>query len=185
MGATCRTLGQKVKGQPSGEFLGSLIFGKDICTHLGQFFFLLSTQIQDDERNMPRKFYLFIYIFILVFIYIFLLIEVSQGRSPKPLDDFADFSVLYQVGRFTFWFCYKFLVIFLCLGIFPFDRTRFFTFIIPGSRDIVQVVQTVHIDLQKLRFTAPGSNLAFVLKNLAHNFYKMQKGQVIAFYEMK
>ena len=112
------------------------------------------------------------------------LIKVSKGRCPKALDDFADFSVLCQVGRFTFAFCYRFLVIFRCFRIFPFDRTSFFTFIIPGSRDIVQVVQTVQIDLQKFRFTAPGSNLAFVLKNIAHNFYKMQKGNVIAFYKI-
>ena len=45
-------------------------------------------------------------------------------------------------------------------------------------------MQTVQIDLHKFRFTAPGSNLAFVLKNIAHNFYKMQKGNVIAFYEI-
>ena len=109
------------------------------------------------------------------------LIKVSKSRCPKALDDFADFSVLSQVGRFTFAFCYQFLMIFLCFGIFPFDCTSFFTFIIPGSRDIVQVVQTVQIDLQKLRFTAPGSSLAFVLKNIAHNCYKMQNGHLIAF----
>ena len=83
------------------------------------------------------------------------LIKVSEGRCPKALDDFADFSVLYKVGRFTFAFWYQFLMIFLCFRIFPFDRTSFFTFIIPGSRDIVQAVQTVQIDLQKFRFTAP------------------------------
>ena len=75
-------------------------------------------------------------------------------------------------------------MIFHCFGIFPLDRTGFVTFIIPGSRDIVQVVQTVQIDLQKFRFTESGSNLAFVLKNIAHNYYKMQKGNVIAFYTM-
>ena len=48
----------------------------------------------------------------------------------------------------------------------------------------MQVVQTVQIDLQKYRFTALGSNLAFVLKNIAHNFYKMQNGHVIAFYKI-
>ena len=53
----------------------------------------------------------------------------------------------------------------------------FFTFIIPGSRDTVQVVKTVQIDLQKFRFTEPGSNLAFVLKT-------SQKGHVIAFYKI-
>ena len=84
------------------------------------------------------------------------MIKVSKGRCPKALDDFDDFSVLYQVGRFTFAFCYQFLMIFLCFRIFPFDRTSFFTFIIPGSRDIVQAVQMVQIDLQKFRFTAPG-----------------------------
>ena len=81
--------------------------------------------------------------------------------------------------------CYQFLMIFLRFGIFHFDRTSFFfTVIIPGSRDIVQVVQTVQIDLQKFRFTAPGSNLAFVLKNIAQNFNNMQKGHVIAFYKI-
>ena len=55
---------------------------------------------------------------------------------------------------------------------------------IPGSRDIVQVVQTVQIDLLKFRFTEPGPDLAFVLQNIAHNFYKMQKGHVIAFYKI-
>ena len=49
----------------------------------------------------------------------------------------------------------------------------FVTFIIAESRDIAQVVQTVQIDLQKFRFTEQGSNLVFVLKNIAHNFYKM------------
>ena len=112
------------------------------------------------------------------------MIKVINGRCPKALDDFADFSVLCLVGRFTFVLCYQFLVIFLYFGIFPFDRTSFLTFIIPGSRDIVQVVQTVQIDLQKFRFTAPGSNLAFILKNIAHNLYKMQKGNVIAFYKI-
>ena len=109
------------------------------------------------------------------------LIKLSKGRCPKALDDFADFSVFCQVGRFTCAFCCQFLMIFLCFGIFPFDRTSFFTFVIPGSRDILQVVQTVQIDLHKFRFTAPGSNLAFILKNIAHNFYKMQKDHVIAF----
>ena len=54
------------------------------------------------------------------------LIKVSKGRCPKALDDFADFSVLYQVGRFTFAFCYQFLILFLCFGIFFFDHTSFF-----------------------------------------------------------
>ena len=60
----------------------------------------------------------------------------------------------------------------------------FVTFVIPGSRDIAQVVQTVKIDLQKFCFTEQGSNLAFVLKNIAHNFYKLQKGHLIAFYKI-
>ena len=112
------------------------------------------------------------------------LIKVSKGLCPKALDDFADFSVLCQVGRFTFAFSYQFLVIFLCFGIFPFDRTSFFIFIILGSIHIVQVVKTVQIDLLKFRFTAPDPNLAFVHKNIAHNFYKMQKGHVILFYKI-
>ena len=158
-GATCQTLGQKVKGQPSGDFLGAPIFWQDMWTHLGQFFFRLCTQSTDDERNIPRKFKDKLSF-----------IKVSKGPCSKALDDFADFSILCQVGRFTFAFCYQFLMIFLSFEIFPFDRTSFFTFIIPGSRDIVQVVQPVQIDLQKFRFTPPSSNLAFVLKNIAHNF---------------
>ena len=45
-GATSWTLGQKVKGQSSGDFLEALIFWQDIWTHLGQFSFLLCTQIE-------------------------------------------------------------------------------------------------------------------------------------------
>ena len=48
----------------------------------------------------------------------------------------------------------------------------------------MQVVQIVQIDRQKFRFTEPGSNLAFVLTNIAHNFNKMQKGHVTAFYKI-
>ena len=42
---------------------------------------------------------------------------------------------------------------------------------------IVQVVQSVQIDLPKVRFTelAMGSHLAFVLKSIAQNVKKMQK----------
>ena len=36
-----------------------------------------------------------------------------------------------------------------------------------------------------IAYTEQGSNLAFVLKNIAHKFYKMQKGHVIAFYKIK
>ena len=57
-------------------------------------------------------------------------------------------------------------------------------FILPGSRAIVQVVQTVQINVQKFRFTEPGWNLELFLKNIAHNFYKMQKSHVIAFYKI-
>ena len=109
------------------------------------------------------------------------LIKVS---CPKALDNLADFSVLSQVGRFTYAFCYQFLVIFRCFDIFPLDRIGFFTFKIPGCRDIVQVVQTVQINLQNFRFTEPGSNLASVLKNIANNFYIMQKGNVFSFYKI-
>ena len=90
-----------------------------MLTHLGQYFFLLCTQIQDDEIKMPIKFYDQLS-----------LIKVSKGRSPKALDDFVDFSVLSQVGRFTHAFCYQFLMIFRCFEIFPLDRTGFCTFII-------------------------------------------------------
>ena len=61
--------------------------------NLVQFFLLLCTQIQDDKRNMPRK-----------FLDKLSLIKVSKGRCPKSLDDLADISVLCQVGRFTFAF---------------------------------------------------------------------------------
>ena len=92
------------------------------------------------------------------------LIKVSKGRCPKALDDFADFSILCQLGRFTYAFCFQFLMIFRCFGIFPLDRAGFFTFIIPGGRDIVQVVQTVQIDLQKFRFTEPRFNFGICPK---------------------
>ena len=97
------------------------------------------------------------------------MIKVSKGRCPKALDDSADFSVVCQFGRFTYAFCYQFLMILRGFGIFRLDRTGFFIFRIPESRDIVQVMQIVQIDLKKFRFTEPGSNLAFVLKNIAHN----------------
>ena len=58
----------------------------------------------------------------------------SVKAAVQSAYDFADFSVLCQVGRFAFAFCYQFLMIFLYFRIFPFDRTSFFTFIIPGSR---------------------------------------------------
>ena len=111
-GATCWTLGQKVKDQPSDDFLIAIIFWKDILTRLGQWFFLLCTQIKDDERKMPRKFEDKLS-----------LINVSKGRCPKALGGFSNFSVLCQVGRFTYTFCCQFLMIFRCFGTFPLDRT--------------------------------------------------------------
>ena len=54
------------------------------------------------------------------------LFRVSKGRSPKALDDFADFCLLCQLGRLTYAFCYQLLMIFRCFGIFPLDRTGFF-----------------------------------------------------------
>ena len=116
-GATCRTLSQNVKGQPSCDSLGALMFWQDILTHLGQCFFLLCTHIQDDEKQMPRKFNDKLS-----------LIKVSKGRSPKALDDFADFSAFCQLGRFTyaFFFFYQLLMIFRCFGLFPLNQTWFF-----------------------------------------------------------
>ena len=73
-------------------------------------------------------------------------------------------------------------MIFRCFGIFPLNRTAF-NFIILGCGDIVQVVRTVQIDLHKFRVAERGSNLAFALKNIPHNVYKMQKGHVVAFYK--
>ena len=91
------------KGQPSGDFLGALIFWLDIWTHLGQFFFLLCTQSPDDERNMPRKFEDKLS-----------LIKVSKGRCPNALDDFAVLSVLCQLGSFTLAFCYMYQFLIIC-----------------------------------------------------------------------
>ena len=45
-------------------------------------------------------------------------------------------------------------------------------------------MQTVQIDLQKFRFTEPDFKLVFVLKNITHNFYKMEKGYAITFYKL-
>ena len=88
--------------------------------------------MQDDERKMPRKFQDKLS-----------MIKVSKGRYPKALDDNANFSVLCQVGRFTYAICCQFLMIFRCFGIFLSSILVFVTFIIPGSRDIAHVVQTV------------------------------------------
>ena len=74
------------------------------------------------------------------------------------------------------WFFVDFEYFLSTVQVFP-------NFIIPGSRAIVQVVQTVQIDLQKIRFTEPGLNVAFLLKNIAQNFYKTPKCPVIAFYK--
>ena len=106
------------------------------------------------------------------------MIKVSKGHCPNALDDFASFSVLCQVGRFTYAFCYQFLMIFVLLEYSLSTVLVFVTFIIPGSKDIEQVVQTVQIDLQKFRFSEQGLNLAFVLKNIARNFYKMQNAML-------
>ena len=112
--ASCLTLGQKIKGQPSGDFLVALIFWQNILTHLGQCFFLNCTHVQDDDRKMPRKFEDKLS-----------LIRFSKSRCPKALDDFANLSVLCQVVRFTYAFCYQFLLIFCCFWIFPHDRIGF------------------------------------------------------------
>ena len=114
-GASCRSFGQNVKGQPSSDFLVALIFWQDIITHLGQCFFRFCTQVQDDERKMPRKFEDKLS-----------LIKVSKDHCPKALGEFVDFSVLCQIGRLTYAFCYRFLMIFRCFWIFPLDRTGFF-----------------------------------------------------------
>ena len=54
------------------------------------------------------------------------LIKVSKGRSPKERYAFANLSVLCQLRRFKYAFCYQLQMIFLCFGIFPLDRTVFF-----------------------------------------------------------
>ena len=79
--------------------------------------------------------------------------KVGKGRYPKALDDYAYFIVLCQVGRVMYAFCYQFLMSFVVLEYSLSTIRIFFTFIIPGSSDIAQVVQTVQIDLQKFRFT--------------------------------
>ena len=160
------TLGQKVKGQPSCDFLVALIFWQDTWTHHHQCVFLLCTQMQDDDRKTPRFFVGQTGI----------VNKVGECRCPKALDDFADFRIFCQVGRFISAGCYQFLMIFHCFGIFSLQRNGFFIFIIPGSRGIVQVVQIVQIGQPKFHFTEPGSNLAFVLKRIVHKFYKIQNG---------
>ena len=60
----------------------------------------------------------------------------------------------------------------------------FFTFIIPGSKDIIQVVQTVQSNLQKFHFMEPGSNLTFVLQEHRVHLRQDEKGHVIAFYKI-
>ena len=46
-------------------------------------------------------------------------------KSESALLSFANFSVLCQVGHFTYALCYQFLMVFRCFGIFPLDRTGF------------------------------------------------------------
>ena len=53
------------------------------------------------------------------------LIKDRKGRSPKAIDDFADLTVFCQLGRFTYAFCYRLLMIIRCCRIFPLDRTGF------------------------------------------------------------
>ena len=48
-------LGQKIKGQPSSDFLVASSFSRDILTHLDQVFPALK-HIQDDERKTLRTF---------------------------------------------------------------------------------------------------------------------------------
>ena len=110
--------------------------------------------------------------------------KVSKGRCPKALDDFADFSVLCQVGRFMFAFCYKFLMIFLCFGIFPFDRTSFSPSYYPEEEILCKSCKPFKSTYKSFASLHRVQILEFVHKNIAHNFYKMQKGHVIAFYKI-
>ena len=109
---------------------------------------------------------------------------IDQGLWKRLINDFANFSVLCQLRRFTNAVCYQYLIIVLLFWNTISSPYLFSTFILSGSRDIVQVVQTIQIDLPTFRFTEPGSNLAFVPQNIVSNVDKMQKGHVIAFYKI-
>ena len=97
---------------------------------------------------------------------------------PKALDDFVDLSGLCQVGRFTYACYYQFLMIFCCFGIFSLDCTVFF--ITQKYRYRAGRANRSNRPTKSC-FTAPGSHLAFVFKNIAHNFYKIKKSRGIAF----
>ena len=97
----------------------------------------------------------------------------SYFLTGYPNTSWLVFLPTLYAGCFMYPFCYQCLMIVRCFGIFLLDRTRFFTFIIPGRRDIMQIVKTVQIDLHKFCFTEPGSNFAFILKNIAHNYGKL------------
>ena len=127
-------------------------------------FFLLCTQIQDDDKKMPKK-----------FLDKLSLINVSKCRSPKALEDFADFSVLCQLGLFTYVFCYQLLMIFRCFGIFLLDCTDFFQLYNTRKKSYRAGVQTVQIDLQKFCFIELCSNFAFVLKTSRTTFLRCKK----------
>ena len=114
-GSHMSNFGSKDQRSTFRRLSGCTYFLTGCLTHLGQWSFLFCTQIQDDERMIPIKFQDKL-----------TLLEVRKGRCPKALDGFADFSVLYQIGCFTYAFCYQFLVMFRCFGIFPLDCTGVF-----------------------------------------------------------
>ena len=57
----------------------------------------------------------------------------------------------------------------------------FFTFIILGSRYIVQVVHTFQIDLPKCQFTEPGWNWAFIFKSIGTTVTRCKKAMLSHF----
>ena len=162
-------VGSKVKGQPSGDFLGALTFTGYLNTSWSVFLPILYTDSwwwQKDAQHLLGQ------------------TVIDQGQI-KPLPESGwwlcrfwcilpgrglyvsvllsisdDFSLFWNIPSWPYFFD--------------------FTLLYPGVEISCRSVKTVHFDLQKSCFTEPGSNKASVLKNIAHNFYKMQKGHIIA-----
>ena len=68
---------------------------------------------------------------------------------------------------------------------FSFNCIDYFKCIRPERWDIVQIMQFLHIDLPKFRFTELGSKSAIQLNNNMHNFDKCQKEYVPVFLKRK
>ena len=111
-------------------------------------------------------------------------VKVSKGRCPKALDDFANCSVWCQVGRFTNAVCYQYLMIFRLL---EYSLATVLFFHLHSIRNqIYRAGRAIYSNRPtKVLLHWTGFKFGIGPKNTAHNFNKMQKGNVIAFYKIK